>query len=77
MTNPLALEIGSNKMSEADLFHALVWYMGKNLEPMTVSRTLFHDARTLPVSTKHSQNPNSSLREKCSKIPVSALSWPH
>lgn len=64
-------------MSEADLFHALVWYMEKNLGLITVSRILFHDARTLPVSTKHSQNLNSSLREKCSKKPVSALSWPH
>lgn len=64
-------------MSEASLFHALAQCVGRDLGTETGSHTLLHSARTLPVSTNHSQDPNCWPREKCTKTLMSALSEPH
>lgn len=77
MGNPVALGMGGNIISEAGLFHALARGFEKNIGLKTISHTKLHGARTPPVSTNHSQGPNSWPREKCTKRRMSALSWPH
>lgn len=59
-------------MRESSLFHALAWCMMMDLRPKTRSHALLHGAGMLYLS----QDPNSWSREKCSKKPMSALSWP-
>lgn len=77
MGNPVALGMGGKIISEAGLFHVLAWCMEKNMGLKTISHTKPHGARTLPVSTNHSQGPNSWPREKCTKRLMSALFLPH
>lgn len=77
MGNPVALGMGGNIISEAGLFHALAWCMKKNMGLKIVSHTKLHGARTLPVSTNHSQGPSSCPRAKCTKRLMSALFGSH